>query len=752
MKMFLKRFRSNRYFFRIFIFSLIGLLFSILLISIIFYKQSSANIEEQFSKTSTDMLGQIQSRVDSHLEYINRSVRPLLYDTDILKLLNEKSEPSGIELMQIQSKLNRLEQSVDSIESVYLNIADHPYILGHNRYFMKNDNFVEEKIPPPVTNGHWQIQEAKHYKVITYTHLLPNFNVDTPKGYLNIHLRPDIFKKLYETPEYLSQGKLVVVDSNYQLVSSIGPIQLDHDLLEEGLNLIRNSKKNTGQLLLKSQPFSLYYLKSQDSGWYSILFMPNKMVNPNKIEYVWTIAFISVIAMLFGSILNYFNSKKIYSPINQWLEKENYMLGATKSYHDEIDWLKSKWESLKLNYRKSAPDLRRLFLINLLNGKYTDQYILRDMLIEHGFSLNKKCISLLIEIHHPVHQDLFNENDEQIIQIGITHLIDEFLQHYHLNGEHLTTQDYQKTIHCLLYFSEDQDHEVIENQVHQFCHALRTSVNTYYKTNIIIGMGNIKSSLYGLRESYIEAKKVMNYQILNFDKGILTPLQINIQESKVTYPKDISDAIVDSIMKMDKIKSEQLFTHFVQTISKEVYDDQTIRFLFISLYHDTNQILKNIKGESKLDVFSYNMYEKLQTASSISDIEFYFLKIWFPYCYKVINDAKEKESSGYQLIETAKKYIDDHIKNDLSLHTVAEVVNLNPSYFSRLFSQYTGESFTQYVTIQKVNLTKKLLLHEQQIPIREIANQIGYTEQTLRRAFKNITGMTPSEYRNKYKK
>ena len=44
-----------------------------------------------------------------------------------------------------------------------------------------------------------------------------------------------------------------------------------------------------------------------------------------------------------------------------------------------------------------------------------------------------------------------------------------------------------------------------------------------------------------------------------------------------------------------------------------------------------------------------------------------------------------------ELINDAKNYIRKHYSDDISLTKVAEYVHLNPSYFSNLFSQKTGE-------------------------------------------------------------
>jgi two-component system response regulator YesN len=100
-------------------------------------------------------------------------------------------------------------------------------------------------------------------------------------------------------------------------------------------------------------------------------------------------------------------------------------------------------------------------------------------------------------------------------------------------------------------------------------------------------------------------------------------------------------------------------------------------------------------------------------------------------------------------VEEAKTYIEQHIAAEVSLEEVAEQLGLNPSYFSQLFKQTTGETFVQYRTRRRMEKAKKLL-ESPHYRITDISYEVGYSDHPhFTKTFKKVTGYSPSEYRQK---
>ncbi len=82
--------------------------------------------------------------------------------------------------------------------------------------------------------------------------------------------------------------------------------------------------------------------------------------------------------------------------------------------------------------------------------------------------------------------------------------------------------------------------------------------------------------------------------------------------------------------------------------------------------------------------------------------------------------------------------------------TVAEIaytLHLTPNYLGEQIKQETGVNVRDYIKSRIVLLAKQALLATD-LPVSSIANMFGFTyPQHFTRLFKNITGMSPAEYR-----
>lgn len=98
-------------------------------------------------------------------------------------------------------------------------------------------------------------------------------------------------------------------------------------------------------------------------------------------------------------------------------------------------------------------------------------------------------------------------------------------------------------------------------------------------------------------------------------------------------------------------------------------------------------------------------------------------------------------------IKSAIAYIYEHMEETVGLKQVAEHLHLNASYFSALFKEQTGVTFSDYLTRIRIQKSKELLVTTR-MPIWEIAEKVGYnTAKYFIKVFKDSEGVSPSQYR-----
>ena len=92
-------------------------------------------------------------------------------------------------------------------------------------------------------------------------------------------------------------------------------------------------------------------------------------------------------------------------------------------------------------------------------------------------------------------------------------------------------------------------------------------------------------------------------------------------------------------------------------------------------------------------------------------------------------------------------YIDNHLEDELSLTTLAEVGGFNASYLSRLFKQLQKETLSDFILHKRMDLAKDLLANTNE-KIQDVAAKTGYlSPHSFTRAFRNEVGISPTEYR-----
>ncbi|MDR1560471.1 MAG: helix-turn-helix domain-containing protein [Clostridiales bacterium] len=112
--------------------------------------------------------------------------------------------------------------------------------------------------------------------------------------------------------------------------------------------------------------------------------------------------------------------------------------------------------------------------------------------------------------------------------------------------------------------------------------------------------------------------------------------------------------------------------------------------------------------------------------------------------FDIRNDRKE----GYQLqiVGSIKQFIHNNLNSGLSLVTIADKMNYNPSYISRMFKRIEGMNLSDFINAARMAEAKKLLL-KGGLSMNEISAAVGYdSPQYFATVFRKLTGLTPHQF------
>lgn len=141
--------------------------------------------------------------------------------------------------------------------------------------------------------------------------------------------------------------------------------------------------------------------------------------------------------------------------------------------------------------------------------------------------------------------------------------------------------------------------------------------------------------------------------------------------------------------------------------------------------------------------FSVGKYAYILEQSRIIE-----LKYWLVQHFGQTTDIPpEIFTAKQQKIKTIMDFIKEHYTENISLAQTARICGYSEAYLSRMFHEYTGQTFTEYKQI--LCLEKAIdLLDTTNKSLTEISYETGFPNvKSFRKAFKEVMGKTPYEYK-----
>lgn len=244
----------------------------------------------------------------------------------------------------------------------------------------------------------------------------------------------------------------------------------------------------------------------------------------------------------------------------------------------------------------------------------------------------------------------------------------------------------------------------------------------------------------------------MNYRMLIVDDEpeILDSLK-NLIERESKWDLDIDTAIfpIQALSLVEQNRYDIIMTDMkmpgmngLEMINKiiGIEGNADLKVIFLTGYGDFDTLYIINKMENARYLLKNESDEKILEAVELTINE-------IPADSVIDRMADEGEFSAI-MISKSKDYIIDHLDRNLSLNSIADWVNMSPSYFSRLFKQTTGENLSHY--INKVRLDKaKNLIENSNMKIADISEEVGFESPAyFATYFKKATGHTPQTWRN----
>ena len=183
---------------------------------------------------------------------------------------------------------------------------------------------------------------------------------------------------------------------------------------------------------------------------------------------------------------------------------------------------------------------------------------------------------------------------------------------------------------------------------------------------------------------------------------------------------------------------EALFAWFVE---REIRDATFIRMCVLRLCYS---ILKKPASDMPMSYYEFtNFQQEIMAAASMEELRACFENFVSLYWLRRQGEKPPRRILTERVSEVVQAHISDI---DFSLDDVAAALFISPNYLRQLFKQETGQTFTEFLTAQRMQHAH-MLLGNPQTKVCDVAEQAGYADSRyFSVCFKKFYHMTPSEY------
>lgn len=208
--------------------------------------------------------------------------------------------------------------------------------------------------------------------------------------------------------------------------------------------------------------------------------------------------------------------------------------------------------------------------------------------------------------------------------------------------------------------------------------------------------------------------------------------------------------IYEALMKRDK---DQIIEHLVKDLAADDMKDETLlelkkrqMALLISLSEKTltDKLLDIEKSFSIL----HGSMMLIQDAKNKDEVVHCVLAGIMQYIKYM---DKRVKNTGHYLIQSVKELIHRKLNSKINIAVLAKELGTSSSYLSRLFHLKEGITMQEYICRERISQAEKLLQFSS-FTNEEISRCVGFTSISyFGRVLKENTGLTPGQYRHKYR-
>jgi two-component system response regulator YesN len=759
---------------------ILSILLLLLVSSSIFstYTFFNHELKRQLADTNMELLGQLDQKLDLSMKNMDKLTIQMLNNKDITRFYDHElsEQESRANSFRISNYVANVVSSNEYVFSIDLySYSKHQLVSGmplEEQDFMQSYQWVNDfehfdgysKWMPARRVVLDQSNYPIYRNVVTFVRTYPLISdPELRKGAIAVNIKEELLYDLIKKASDQDEGETFVIDADGVVVLHSDKKMLGTNISEKPyIQSILNNAHPKGNFSteVEKTASSIFYVNQDYTGWKIVRFIPEVQFNqPLSVVRYGLLALaivLFVMSMLFVAVVGGWT----FRPVNRFIQSMTRRLTVhpkqfpVQKYSDEFHYFESTVEhilqdreQLYKQVNESKPLMRWQLLTELLSNRPKKWSSLQTYMDKIGVRLQEgQYVAMSVEFDNK--HKIATTRDLHLYAYALCNIAEELM-----NAESLgiAVEVENGKMAVIMSFSDQDTAEYNVMRAASVADLMRNFVREYFNQTITVGIGDSVNSINDIHLSYKQSIEALRYKLVMGGNSIITNEEITSDQSPQFYRFfAMTDGIVASVKMADSEKLRQQVSKWFEMFAEQNVPPEMIMQLIVQCLMKVATVAVEIGVNVEETLPGHDMYDVLNQYEQLEQLQQYTAEA----LQHIIERIREKRNSREknEVIDHVLLYIQQHYnRSDMSLNLLASEFRLSVSYLSKLFKEQKECNFIDYLMDYRMSKAMEMLVGTDE-KIRIIAEQVGYSNvNSFVRIFKKISGLTPTEYREKNK-
>lgn len=750
----------------------------IIILSVVLFSCFSSITMGNIHESDLNALAQI-SYGREYMDMVAKNLGKMLYTDNYMISAVTSTDYDPIVNTQAINTCEMLVLSNDSIDSIYYyngkmdcvgSSRTGEYTSMDSFYDRDIQNYMDfsggkEGVVPIPRMIHTDGIPAREYQVYSYIFPFYTDSISASKGAIIVNLKAsflsDMILAVSQRGNY-TDGPILVCNTKGQIISTQGPEPFLTDCSqEEFFQKAFNSETYSGSetISFSDTRYAMTYSRTKDQNWIFIGLTPYE-VAASEIRYLtFLIVLISAVMLASAFCIAYFVTRQLYRPIEQLdryvRSKVRLTASQKKAHQTELEDVSHAFQQIY----ESAADLenrqrqnkfarKNNLLSRILSGTmnvWNDNT--KKLLSQNGITIFDNPQShfslLLLRLDHP------EEVARQYTGAGMAAC---FFSVINVVCEVVETAfscegcQMEEDTFCFVVRYGDEEKAGYLFEMTGLLEQAQEHIRKIFGFSVsasILSSGNVEN---GFGTMYQEILSLSRYHFVTGEGSILDENYLNdIDNEYLMLDNRQKKNLLEAIRIGNAERTIQIYQSVSDEASRHSYENMMNIYLHLAymLYNEYSSSidLENSNFATILIPFIGDI-SKMQTKVQVDEA---FSQL-FRQIILYLNEANQHKTGD--IIEEIQQIIQENCADkNLSLNSLAQMMDKSPAYIGRLFKEKTNRSVSEYILFIRMEKLRKLL-DTTTLPVNALLDQVGLEKNNyFYTLFKKHFGIPLSSYK-----